>query len=210
AGRDDAGARHRAARTPRAGGEEGRFGRRGRRHPRPRGGRGRGRPRRRRPRGPRHGGEGHVHGHAGGPLVAGRAVSGGLRPVPGRSRVRRRVRALRAGQPRAAHALHRLADDARGRRADPERPLGSRLRPRHRRPPRRAARARAQAARPLPGTRRAPRRVPAPPGAGLRQGAGRRARVRERRAGRQLPHRLVRAARGPAPHARPGARGLRM
>ena len=77
-------------------------------------------------------------------------LPGGLRRVPRRPRRDRGLRALRADQPRAAGALHRLADDARGRRrARPQRPLRRRLRRRHDRPPRRPARARREGARPL-------------------------------------------------------------
>ena len=62
----------------------------------------------------------------------------------------RGLRALRAHQPRAARALHRLADDARrGGERVAQRPLRRRLRRRHHRPARRPARARREGARRL-------------------------------------------------------------
>ena len=118
----------------------------------------------------------------------------------------RGLRALRADQPRAALALHRLADDARAAASgSPTTTPTPTTTPAIDRPPRRPARARAS------GARRASPQLE--PRLGDLHDAGSTTaydkvlageqRLRQRRPHRQLPHGLVRAARGPAAHAGP-------
>ena len=168
------------------------------------------RARRRGRRGPRDRRERHVHGHPAGPRVARRALPRGVRRLPRRPRGDRRLRALRAHQPRAARAVHRLADDAR-----------------------RPAASGSPTTTPTPTTTHgvidrlgastsAPRRCSTASRRSMpRLGEYQRARLdaaydkvlagetrlRQRRAHRQLPHGLVRAARGPPADARPRTRG---